>query len=78
LKLQGDTMNAIKIDSLTLGIFLVITGGTVAWFHLGKLIQEKTGAKIWYYIPLTLLGGLSLSVGSNLIASGINTILTRK
>jgi hypothetical protein len=57
---------------ITVGISLVIGGGAVAWFHLGKLIGDKSNTnKIWYYVPMTLLGGLAISVGANLMASGI-------
>jgi|TARA_R110002110_G_scaffold209332_6_gene421758 hypothetical protein len=67
----------MKLTPILAGFSLVAVGGFVAWFHLGKLLKEKTGTYIWYYIPLTLLGGLAISIGSNLIASGINTKLIR-
>jgi len=57
---------------LIVGISLVVSGGAVAWFHLGKLIGTKSNTdKIWYYVPMTLLGGLAISVGANLMASAI-------
>tara|TARA_B100001778_G_scaffold325283_1_gene320590 strand:+ start:434 stop:643 length:210 start_codon:yes stop_codon:yes gene_type:complete len=57
---------------LSVGILLVVTGGSVAWFHLGKLISDKSKTPLWYYVPMTLLGGLAISVGANLIATGIH------
>jgi hypothetical protein len=68
----------VKLTPILAGFSLVGVGGFVAWFHLGKLLKDKTGPYIWYYIPLALLGGLSISIGSNLIANGINAKLIRK
>lgn len=57
---------------LGVGVLLVVTGGSVAWFHLGKLMTDKSKTRLWYYVPMTLLGGLAISVGANLIATGIH------
>ena len=71
-------MQGISMTPLTVGFLLVVTGGSVAWFHLGKLIKDKSNdAKIWYYVPMTLLGGLAISVGANLIATGIHDHLSK-
>jgi hypothetical protein len=67
----------LQLTPLSLGILLVVTGGSVAWFHLGKLIEDKSQRKLWYYVPMTLLGGLTISVGANLIATGLHDHLSK-
>ena len=62
----------LQLTPLSLGILLVVTGGSVAWFHLGK-----SQRKLWYYVPMTLLGGLAISVGANLIATGLHDHLSK-
>ena len=70
-------MKHIKLTPIIAGLSLVTIGGLVAWVHLGKLIRDKNNNKrIWYYVPMTLLGGLAISVGANLMAGGIHDHLT--
>lgn len=58
---------------LVIGFAFVIGGGALTAFHLLHLFGGKGSIKdMPYRIAMALLGGLFISIGSNLIASGIH------